>query len=737
MAGLAVPVVAMMSGVVNAAAQDINSMPLDLDIPQASEETTILAADGSLIGTIGDYSRKWVPLDEISPVMRDAIVAIEDHRFYEHGALDLKGFFRALAVNVLGGSMQGASSITQQYVKLVRSQTAWDKGDKDGYDAAVASTVDRKISELRYAIGVEHSRTKDEILEGYLNLAYFGDGAYGVEAAANHFFGVSAKELTLPQAAMIAGLVQNPAATDPVSNLEAAIARRNVVLDRMAHPEVGMITQAEADAAKAEPFDQTKVVPFNEGCAFSKYPFVCQYIEYLFESEQMELHGATPQARKNYLRRGGLTIHTTIDPVAMDAAIASLTATAAPSDPVIAVASTVEAGTGRILVMAQSRPVMGNDTAAGETFYNYNVENWMGGAEGFQAGSTFKTFTLATALQQGASVGHYYDAPKRLDMAKDVFMSCEGGEKPYWVVGNYGLSGFGQITLTTATIESVNTYYAQLIRDVGVCATVRMAQAAGIHAAMNHPGTGGHDLIDDYHFDRIPAFTLGAAEIAPLNEAEAYATFAARGMHCSPIIIDAMEDRNGKSLPVPSANCQQTIDPEVADGVAAMLRQVVTSGPASYGRIPGPWPQAGKTGTTDNAEGFWLAMFTRNVATVAGVARDKADPFWDGRGKSLQYLTLPSGKRLGGGSGPTNGATMKAIMTAVLADMPAIPFDAYTPIRGPFQNRMTPTPTEPPEELPITSAYTPTPSLTPSPTTSPSLTPTPPETPSVTPTTTP
>ncbi|MDR2620295.1 MAG: penicillin-binding protein, partial [Propionibacteriaceae bacterium] len=615
-AGLAVPVVAMVSGVASAAAEDMTTMPLNLDIPVASEETQILAADGSLIGTIADQNRTWVDFDDIAPIMRQAIVAIEDHRFYQHGALDLEGLMRAIVVDALGGDMQGASSITQQYVKLVRSQTAWDSGDKDAYDAAIASTLDRKIMELRYAVGVEQVRTKDQILEGYLNLAYFGDGAYGVEAAANHFFGVHASELTLSQAAMLAGLVQNPGLTDPISNEKAAIARRNVVLDRMAHPEVAMITTAQAAAAKAEPFDQTKVVPFNVGCAQSRYPFICDYIEHIFASEQMEEYGETPESRLTFLRRGGLTIHTSIDPAAMDTAIASLMERAAPTDPVVAVSATVEAGTGRIIQMAQSRPVMGVNAEAGETFFNYAVDYAMGGAEGFQAGSSFKPFTLAAALEQGASLSHYYDAPRRMDFSKDSFKACDGTFRVPWTVGNFGGSEYGQITLLRATIDSVNTYYGQLIRDVGVCQTVGLAKRAGIHAAIAHPSTGGTDLIDDYHFDHAPSFTLGSAEVAPLVVAEAYATFAGRGTHCSPIIMDAIEDRDGKQLNVPSANCQEVMNPEVADGVSQVLSQVMYGGGAADGRVSGPWPQAGKTGTTDSAQAFWLMGYTRQYATA-------------------------------------------------------------------------------------------------------------------------
>jgi membrane peptidoglycan carboxypeptidase len=462
-------------------------------------------------------------------------------------------------------------------------------------------------------------------------------------------------------------------------------------------------------------------VPFNEGCAQARYPFVCQYIEFVFKSEQMEMYGGTPEARSVFLRRGGLTIHTTIDPALMEVAIANLMNRTAPSDPVVAASATVEAGTGRILQMSQSRPVMGTNEEAGETFYNYAVEAWMGGAGGFQAGSTFKAYTLATALSQGASFGHYYDAPKTMDFRKDPFMTCDGVTYAYWVVGNFNRSEYGQITLVDATVGSVNTYFAQLIRDVGVCDTVNMARATGLHQAVAHSGTGGADLIDDYHYDRTPSFTLGSVEVAPLNMAESYATFAARGVHCNPIIIDAMEDRNGNPMMVPDAGCAQTVDPEVADGVSTVLNQVMTGGGAAGGRVSGPWPQAGKTGTTDSAHAFWLMGYTRQFATSVAVAADNGSSYWNGRSKMIASLLLPSGKRIPGSSGGTAGPIWRAIMTQALAGQPAIPFEYYSPIRGSFPNRLTPTPTEEPEETAVASTITPTPTPTPTPTETPEI----------------
>ncbi|MDN5564004.1 MAG: transglycosylase domain-containing protein, partial [Luteococcus sp.] len=256
-AGLALPAAYLTGSVVKAGAASLESLPAELSIGPQSERSKVLMADGSTLAEFYAENRVYVPLSKISPIMRTAQVAIEDDRFFEHGAIDFRGTARA-ALRSASGSTQGGSTLTQQYVKQVQIEAAVVAGDDEGVQKAQEQTLTRKVRELRYAVATEKKLTKSQILERYLNIAYYGDGAYGVEAAARHYFNTTAEKLTLPQAALLAGLVQNPVATDPVNNPTAAINRRSIVLNRMA--QLGKITDAQATAAKKVPFDKSKVV---------------------------------------------------------------------------------------------------------------------------------------------------------------------------------------------------------------------------------------------------------------------------------------------------------------------------------------------------------------------------------------------------------------------------------------------------------------------------------------------
>ncbi|HEY3547465.1 MAG TPA: biosynthetic peptidoglycan transglycosylase, partial [Propionicimonas sp.] len=279
-AGLIVPVAGMATATGTGMVESLDNLPTELQTPPQPQRSVLLNADKSVLAYFYDENRIYETLDKIAPIMQQAQVAIEDHRFYEHGALDLTGTLRAL-VRSSQGNTQGGSSLTQQYVRLVLVEIADENNDATAKAAATENTIARKIRELRYAIALEKQKTKDQILEGYLNIAYYGDGAYGVEAAAKHYFNTSAAKLTLSQAAMLAGLVRNPVATNPVDHPAQAIDRRNTVLDRMAEltdaSGAPLITAQQAAEAKAEPFDKKKVRESRLGCANSTFPFICDY----------------------------------------------------------------------------------------------------------------------------------------------------------------------------------------------------------------------------------------------------------------------------------------------------------------------------------------------------------------------------------------------------------------------------------------------------------------------------
>lgn len=662
LSGLAVPVTALAGGSVKLAADSIENIPADFATPPQSERSRVLMANGEELATFYNENRVYVPLADISENMQAAQIAIEDHRFYEHGAIDFQGFGRAL-VKTLTGDTQGASTLTQQYVKLVRVETASAAGDKEAAREATEVSIERKIIEARYAIALEERLTKDEILERYLNIAYYGDGAYGVESAAQHYFGTSAKELTLAQSALLAGIVQNPVSLNPVKHTQRAIDRRDVVLNQMV--KWGTITEEDAAAAKEESFDPSKVTRTPNGCMASPYPFLCDYV--LRTLKQMPSMGETVEERENLLKRGGLTIQTLIDPAAQASAESAVAAQVAPSDPVLATSVLIQPSTGLIVAMAQSRPKMGEDE--GETYWNYNVSSKMGGAEGYQAGSTFKTFTIAAALDQGMTPKKTYNAPSSMQFRGSTFRNCSGTFKfnQDYSPGNQGGRGYGTIDMMRAAQNSVNTYFLQLIRDVGICASIDMAQTAGVEMAT------GKDLRS---MQNNPSFVLGTAEVTPLSMAEAYATFANRGIHCNPIILQSVQTKDGADLEVPSADCKQVIKAEVADGVNYILKSVATQGTGRPAAIRDGRDEAGKTGTTNDNVAVWYAGYTPEMAGVAMITIDKTDPYFKNHKKTLRGLRLANGDYLAGTGGGDAGQIWKAAMRSALKDKPKTKFTA-------------------------------------------------------------
>ncbi|WP_425310807.1 transglycosylase domain-containing protein [Ammonicoccus fulvus] len=672
-AGLLLPAVAATGAVVSAGARAAENIPLEFLTPPQSQRSEVKLANGETLAYFYDENRVYKPLDEISPVMQRAQLAIEDHRFYEHGALDVRATLRALVRNVSDTSgTQGGSSITQQYVKMVLVSDAAAKDDREGVRRAQERSIARKVQELRYAVAVEKQLSKSEILERYLNIAYYGDGAYGVEAAAQHFFNVSAKDLDLQQSAMLAGLVQNPVATNPFRYPTIALERRNVVLNRMF--ELKLANQEAIDNAKGYGWDQARVRNFPNGCVGTRYPFLCDYVRRTVE--RMPSMGNTPAERFTNLKRGGFVIDTKIDARTQDAAQNAIDNRLDPRDPVISVVTMIEPGTGLILAMAQSRPTMGNNLAAGETYYNYAVGGPtskvdMGGAEGYQAGSTFKAFTAAAALEKGIGLGKVYDAQERMNFKNQTFRSCAGPFRSgdYPVANSTGTNG--QMNMMRAMAFSVNTYFIQLERDAGICETTRMTEKLGVELAA--PGE-----LTDYSW--FPSFTLGAAEVTPLSMAEAYATFAARGKHCDPIILERITGPDGQEREVPNANCKQVMEPGVADQMNALLQNVM-SGTGTRAVVPGGYPQAGKTGTIDANQAVWFMGYTPTVATASMIAIDKTHPYWKSsqwrRSRpTLKGVRLPYSRYYmeGSGSGDVGQDIYRPAMTVALQGRPRTGF---------------------------------------------------------------
>ncbi len=631
-AGLAVPAAGVAAELGKGTSEAMDNLPAELEVPPQAERSRVLMSDGSLLVNFYDENRQYVTLDKISPIMRQAQVAIEDHRFYEHGAIDLVGTMRAL-LSTARGITQGASTITQQYVKMVQISAADARGDREGVRKAQENTIARKVQELRYAIAMEKKLTKDQILERYMNIAYYGDGAYGVEAAALHYYGVHASKLNLAQAAQLAGLVRNPVTTDPVNYPRVAKERRDNVLDRLL--ELKLITPEQSAEAKAVVFDKSKVRNNIHGCANSKYPFICAYAERTLLSDKGSSLGDTVAERKNLLYRGGLTIQTQIDPKAQNRAQKAITNFVDARDPVDSVMILMEPKTGQIVAMAQNRYQMGN--GKGQTFWNMAVPYEMGGTDGYQGGSTFKGFVVAAALKNGMGANITFDAKSTMAFKGKTFQSCSG---PITVRDDWNVSGGGgRMNLYTGAAKSVNTYFVQLeSAGTNLCEATRIAKAVGLA-----PSIKRYDLVK--YYSQIPSFTLGAVEVSPISLVNAYATFANRGVRCDPVILKSIKTREGGSVAVPDANCRQVLDAKVADGVNRILQ-----GPWNFGTLrsvgePPGYNLAGKTGTVSSNKAIWTMGYTPELVGGAMISYSN-DPrfrkFWKARGKRfLSNIRLP------------------------------------------------------------------------------------------------
>jgi membrane peptidoglycan carboxypeptidase len=678
-AGLFIPFAGMAGVTSSAAVTELESLPAELSTPAPATRSKVLMANGKTLAYFYDENRVPVRLEKIAPIMRQAQIAIEDHRFYEHGALDFKGTMRALVRNTAaGGTTQGGSSITQQYVKMVQIDQCQAKGDSECVREAQAPTVQRKIRELRYAVAMEKKFTKDEILERYLNIAYYGQGAYGVEAAARNFFSVKASELTLPQAAMLAGLVQNPDTNNPVRNPAAALERRDVVLNRMA--ELKLISLEQAKEAKKAGFDEDKVKKTRNGCVGTRYPFLCDYVRRtLLNTRSL---GKTEDERENVINRGGLVIQTAIEPKIQDLAQKKVSAVVGPKDPVISTMNMIQPGTGLIIAMAQSRPVMGSNTKKGYTYWNLAADPAMGGIQGYQAGSTFKLFTLAAALEKGIAINKKFNAKSPFDFTGKRFTSCRGRERVYdrWVVQN-AVGHSKSIGMMEAAQFSVNTYFIQLELATGMCRVTKMAKKTGVKvgARIGQPPV---DIVKE--FQDKPSFTLGTVEVSPLSMAEAYATFAARGIHCNPIIVSKITTRSGKDLGVPDADCRRVVDKDVADGVNKVLKSVVDKGTGRRAKIYDGRHIAGKTGTIDSNEAVWFAGYTPEIAGVAMISIDntkspfmKRGPGYYRRAGVKGYRVPSTGAYLeGSGSGDAGMKIWKPVMQQYFQQIPKTSFNS-------------------------------------------------------------
>jgi membrane peptidoglycan carboxypeptidase len=615
-----------------------NNLPDYLTLDSQSQKNTVYAVgenqEPQPIASIYYQNREEIPWEEVNDNVKNALLAAEDRKFYEHGGVNISSTLRAALSNVVASDIEsGASTLTMQLVKNILIMRALEEDTEamraQKREEAEEQTIDRKLREMKMAIGLEKRYTKNEIMLGYLNIAGFGGNTYGIQAAANQFFSVDAKDLTLAQAASLIAIVQTPTyhSLNNPANYEANQKRRDLILKRML--QWNYIDQATFDEAIATPLEVVPSPP-QGGCinaSIAKY--FCDYVERLVP--ELESLGATAEERRANWQLGGYHVYTTLDVSQQQNAEERILAEA-PADEsrfnLGSAVSAVQPGTGRILAMAQNKiydPTDDNNNAT--TTVNFNTDKPYGGSSGFPVGSTYKIFTLAEWLKQNHGLNETVDGRvKTYDQT--TFKSCESlhGSEP-WKVPNYGgAAGSASTSVMRATSQSINSAYVAMAHKLDLCEIRDTAVDMGVHRA------------DGAELKANPSAILGTNEIAPLSLASAFATVAGGGMYCKPIAIDRIVTAGGDELPGQSPECTQALSPEVASGVAYALRSVMTSGGTGVAANPSDNVKViGKTGTTDAAWHTWMAGASTTAAVAVWVGNVVGE-------QNLSRIWLPNGR---------------------------------------------------------------------------------------------
>ena len=595
-AGMLVPIAGPTALAAKSVPSVFNELPGDLQTVAPAEESQLLDSSGGVIAHFYDKQRVVVPSANIADVMKKAIVAIEDKRFYEHNGVDATGIARALVTNLGDSGRQGASTITQQYVRNSLAERGYLEGDADQVSAATEQTAERKLREIKYALALEKTQSKDEILTGYLNIAPFGPITYGVEAASQRYFSKSASELNYLEAALLAGLVQSPVQYDPLTHPEAAQERRDTVLATML--DQGVITQEEYDEGIATTVDSMlHPTVSSEGCsgADSSKANFCDYA--LSQFLEDPTFGATRTERKRLLKTQGITIRTTLDAAKQDAAYASLTKAIPVGDAsgLNDALVSLDPRTGKVLAMAQNTTY---GIESGQTTANYSANG------NFQVGSTFKVFTLLQWFKEGHSA--YETVGSANTFYPNGSFKCDGRSittEGYQVNDLAGKTG--TMNVVRATGLSVNQAFVNMASRVDFCSIFQTAYDLGITEDGEVPSP-------------FPANILGSVSSSPLQMASVFATIANSGQQCKPQSIESVTDRDENVLKEFAADCKEVISPDLANKTAALLTasagQYYTSTRLGDGR-----PFAAKSGTTDGHANTWLTGFTPSLATSVWV----------------------------------------------------------------------------------------------------------------------
>ena len=644
---LAIAPVAGVSGVAVARTNEtMQSDVQDLTNGDTPGVSTILDAKGNPLAYIYEQRRHPVKPDEISDAMKKAVVAIEDRRFYEHEGVDLQGNVRALWTNlVAGGVSQGASTLDQQYVKnyllLVNATTDEER------QAATEQSVARKLREMRMATDIDARLSKDEILTNYLNLVPFGNHAFGVEAASRTYFGTDAAHLTVPQAAMLAGMVQSSEYLNPYTNEEGVTERRNVVLQAMV--DNGSLSQEDADAFSQQPLGVLdSPATLANGCiGAGDRGFFCDYVlEYLNEKG----------IDREHLARGGLTVKTTLDPDVQDQALNAVRSNTAPdAEGVAEVMNVIKPGTDsrKVLAMVSSR-TYGLDLNNNETLLpqpNSLVGNG--------AGSVFKLFTAAAALEAGYGIKDKLAVPNRYEAEGLGYGGADNCPPNKYCVENSG-NYASTMTMQDTLAYSPNTPFIQLTEQLGVERLVDIAVKLGLRS-YEEPGSydGESSIADHIKESNLGSFTLGPTAVNALELSNVGATVASQGMWCEPNPIEEVTDSHGNEVYLKHTPCERAVDKEVAKALENNMTADTEKGTAAdSARAAGFSGQAAaKTGTTESNQSSAFLGFNSAVAAAPYIYNDgtTTSPLCTG-----PVRQCPSGNLFGGKEPAATFYTMAA-----------------------------------------------------------------------------
>jgi len=577
-------------------------------VPPNAEASVIVASDGTPLTTLhAGENRTEISIDQVPRHVQDAVVAIEDRRFWTHAGIDLRAIVRAARTNIDEGQIvEGGSTITQQFVK----------------NALLASdrTLDRKIEEATLSIQVEREYTKEQILEYYLNTVYFGNGAYGIEAAANVYFDVTTADLTVAEGALLAGMIKSPSRFDPFINAESALERRRVVLQAMA--DEAYLSASEATTAASADIE---LKPQDPDRTYPAAYFVQEVKRFMLNDPAF---GRTLEERTKLLFTGGLRIETTLDLDLQEEAdrAVGLVLLDPAADPDAAVV-TIDHSNGYVLAL-----VGGRDFFDGGPQSKFNLAT----QAKRPSGSAFKPLVLAAAIEEGIAVDRVYSAPAELDI------EITSGT---WSVENYGGSAGGSVNLIEATVRSYNTAYAQLVMDIGADDAVSLASELGIESPLL----------------AVPSAVLGANDVSPIDMASAYATIANRGVRNRPVYVTRVLGPDGEVVYQADPTPIRVIERTTADKVTAILQQVISRGTGVRAKIGRP--AAGKTGTGQNWGDAWFVGYTPDIVTS----------IWVGYSEGQIAMVPPLTRiRVTGGTWPAE--IWQLYMTAALAEVPISEF---------------------------------------------------------------